>query len=518
MKKILLLLFFIASLGIQVSSQVRYLDEMFTNVTVDTTLTYGVNATILYVPFVGQAVPERLLFDIYTPDGDANRNRPLILYYHTGNFLPFPQNGGTSGTRRDSTVVEICTRLAKMGYVVASVDYRLGWDPTNTSKDIRVFTLINAAYRGVQDAKTCIRYFKRSVVENANPFGIDTGRITIWGQGTGGYVVLNTSALDDYNKIPTASDGKFLISVPPIILPMVLEGVNGNLEGTSFGIVPSELAPLLRLPAGDTLCYPNHIGYNSDFQFGVNMGGAIGDSAWLDRGHVPLVSMHSLNDAFAPCAEGLVLVPVTPPLEVVKVQGSCIIQAMNEEFGNNNIFSLQAKLFNDPYSIAARKFNGGLEGFFPLSLTSPFDSSPWDYWSPNNPNHARGLQTNPTMSKERASRYIDTLIGFVAPRACLALGLNCDLSRYTGVTNVDPASVGLQISPNPAIDGIHVSTSVDFPIISAQLLDINGKKLRSFENIHNNSLDIQREGLISGFYLVRLSFEKGESFVKVIFK
>lgn len=48
-----------------------------------------------------------------------------------------------------------------MGYVVASVDYRLGWDPVNTSKDIRVFSLINAAYRGVQDASTCIRFSKR---------------------------------------------------------------------------------------------------------------------------------------------------------------------------------------------------------------------------------------------------------------------------------------------------------------------------------------------------------------------
>lgn len=456
--------------------------------------------------------------DIYSPEGDSKAERPLILYYHTGNFLPYPQNGGTSGTRRDSTCVEICTRLAKMGYVVASVDYRLGWDPVNTSKDIRVFSLINAAYRGVQDASTCIRFFKKDVTENGNRFGIDTARISVWGQGTGGYVAANLGALDSYSKIPTASDGKFLISTPVGILPMVIEGINGNLNATSAGIVPPGFGALLGVPDGDTLCYPNHIGYSSSFQLGVNMGGAVGDSAWIDPGQPPVISMQSITDPFAPYKEGLVVVPVTPPLEVVKVQGSYIIQLLNTAYGNNNSFNAASKFFNDPYTLAANALNDGLDGLYPLVRESAFDSSPWDFWSSSNINNARGLQTNPDMSREKASRFIDTLLNYAAPRACLALGLNCDLSRFTGTTTLDPSSVGLEVAPNPAEEQFNVNTHIDFQMRSAYLMDINGRVVKTFSKINSNHLTIHRNELNSGIYLLKLSFDKGESFSKIVLK
>ncbi len=520
MKKSLLLSFLLCNLILLNAQNQRYLDQVFNEVKVDTNIVYGVNATILTVadPRFKQAMPQPLMMDIYSPVGDPQSVRPLILYYHTGNFLPYPQNGSVSGTRRDSTCVEICTQLAKMGYVVASVDYRLGWDPVNTNKDIRVYTLINAAYRGVQDGHTCIRFFKKDVTEFGNRFGVDTSRITIWGQGTGGYVAANLGALDSYAKIPTASDGKFLINTPVGILPMVIEAINGNLKGTSVGIVPPGFGALLGVPDGDTLCYPNHLGYDSGFQLGVNMGGAVGDSAWIDPNQPPVISMHCTTDPFAPYKEGLVLVPVQPPLEVVKVQGSYLIQALNTEYGNNSVFSSKSKLFNDPYTLAANQLNDGLDGLFPLVRESAYDSSPWDFWDPaTNINHARGLQTNPDMSKAKALRFIDTLINYVKPRACLALGLNCDLSRYTGTTNLDPAAVGLNVVPNPAQEQIVVKTDAAFPILDVQILDLNGRVYQTLSKLNTNSLIIQRNQLKSGIYFLKLKFEKGESFTKVVF-
>jgi hypothetical protein len=518
MKKILLLLivssFWIAS----VSGQERYLDQKFSEYDVQTNVMYGVNATILLVPQFGQAIPQPLLMDIYTPKGDTETERPLILYFHTGNFLPHPQNGSVSGTIRDSTCVEICSRLAKMGYVVASVDYRLGWAPTNPSKDIRVFSLINAAYRGVQDANTCIRFFKRDFVEFGNRFGIDTSKITLWGQGTGGYVAANCSAIDAYGKIPSASNGKFLISTPVGILPMVIESINGDIYGTSVGVVPPGFGQLLGVPDGDTLCYPNHIGYSSEYHLGVNMGGAVGDSAWIDPGHAPIISMHATTDKNAPYKEGLVNVPIVPPLEVVIVQGSYIIQQLSNDFGNNAVFADPARLFNDPYTLAANKLNDGYEGLYPLVRENADDSAPWEFWSPSNPNHARGLLTNPDMSKEKALRFIDTLINYAAPRACLALNLGCNLSRYTGTNNLDPASVGLEIVPNPAQEVVQIKTFTDYPILSAQIMDINGRSFRSIDKINSNQLTINRSNLTSGLYVIKLRFENGEAFSKIVFK
>jgi hypothetical protein len=521
MKKNLLLFFTCLLAFIKTNAQERYLDRVFPSVKVQSGMTYGVNATVLLIPFYHEAIPQPLLFDLYTPEGDTKTDRPLIIYFHSGNFLPFPQNQSVSGTRTDSTVVEMCTRLAQMGYVVASADYRLGWDPTNTVKAVRTSGIINAAYRGVQDANTCIRYFKKSFAENGNIYGIDTSKITLWGQGTGGYVAMNCSALDTYNKIPSASNGKFLLTIPPsTIVPMILPNTNGDIEGKTFGVVPpgSGLGALWGVPDGDTLCYPNHTTYSSNFQLGVNMGGAIGDSAWIDPGQKPLISFQTTNDPFAPYKNGIVVVPVTPPLEVVEVQGSYIVQQLSNAYGNNDAYSTTSKNFTDVYSKAANNLNDGYEGLYPILRANPYDSSPWDFWASSNPNDTTGRKTNPDMSPEKARLFMDTIIAYAAPRACLALGLNCDLGRYTGTKNLDPASVGLEITPNPAQDNIHISTYSDFPILSAHIMDINGRCYKSVEKVNSNQLTINRTNLNSGMYIVRLRFEKGEAYSKVIFK
>ena len=65
MKRIFTLLFFIAFIISTSTAQQRYIDEVFENVTVTPDVEYGVNATVLFVPSVGEAVPQRLLMDIY---------------------------------------------------------------------------------------------------------------------------------------------------------------------------------------------------------------------------------------------------------------------------------------------------------------------------------------------------------------------------------------------------------------------------------------------------------------------
>ncbi len=520
MKQILLVILSITFIGYSFAQSDRYIDRIFPEISVDQNVTYGVNATVLFVLRDSQAIPQPLRMDVYTPNGDVEALRPLVLVFHSGNFLPYPQNGSVSGTMRDSSVVDICRKLASMGYVAASVDYRLGWDPTNPSKDIRVFTLINAAYRGIQDARTCIRFFKRDVAENGNTWKVDTSRITLFGLGTGGYIAANCGALDRYIKIPTASDGKFLIDPGTgTPLPMVLEGVNGNIYGTSVGIVPPPLAPLLRLPPGDTLCYPNHVGYSSDFQLGVNLGGAIADTAWIDPNQVAVISVHNPQDRFAPYKEGLVLVPVTPPLEVVKVQGSYLIQLVNSALGNNKYESV-SKNFNDPISLTTRLNNDGLDGLFPIITQNPFDSSPWDYWDPaTNLNHANGIRTNPDMTAEKGQRYIDSILAFFAPRACVALNLNCNLSRFISNTkNFKNEDVGLRIVPVPANDRVTISVAPNLTINHAVVYDANGKVVYQINGNNANAVNVNRGNLENGFYYTTLQLSNGRKVgAKIIF-
>ncbi len=521
MKRFLLLfsLMCIIANAILAQSKVRYIDPVFDSYSVQRDVTYGVNATLLLLSIAKEAVAQPLNMDIYTPDGDAETARPLVMVYHTGNFLPYPQNGSTSGTIRDSSVVDICRKLAKMGYVAASVDYRLGWDPTNTSKDLRVFTLINAAYRGIQDARTCIRFFKKDVSINGNTWKIDTSKMTIFGLGTGGYLAANAGALDNYIKIPTASNGKFLIDPGTGPIPMIIESVNGDIHGTSVGIVPPQLAPVLKLPAGDTLCYPNHIGYSSNFQLGVNLGGAIADTAWIDANQVPVISVHNPQDRFAPYKEGIVNVPVSPPLEVVTVQGSYLIQLVNTALGNNG-YETESRKFNDPVSLNCRKSNDGLDGLFPINTLNPFDSSPWDYWDPvTNVNHANGIRTNPDMTTEKGQRYIDSILTFFAPRACVALKLNCDLSKYYTAT-IDPKvnQTELVVVPVPAHDFVGVGVSSENVIKTAILYDANGKSVLTQNGNETNIMQINRNNLDNGIYIVKLRLNNGKQICgKVVF-
>ena len=171
-----------------------------------------------------------------------------------------------------------------MGYVAASVDYRLGWEPNCPTQEGRVNTLINAAYRGVQDARTAIRYFKA----NAETFGIDSNKIMIFGQGTGGYITLATASLDKYSEVLTTTSGvgKFVGSngLPMLSKKVPLPGggvlyINGDIEGKVLGIVPPNADGTFNPgppPTGDTLCFPNHVNHTSEFALAVKHGRSFG--------------------------------------------------------------------------------------------------------------------------------------------------------------------------------------------------------------------------------------------------
>ena len=64
---------------------------------------------------------ENLHFDLYQPKSDTTNNRPLVIVVHGGAFV--------SGSKDDQTqpIVGYCDSLAARGYVVASIDYRIGF-------------------------------------------------------------------------------------------------------------------------------------------------------------------------------------------------------------------------------------------------------------------------------------------------------------------------------------------------------------------------------------------------------
>ena len=56
-----------------------------------------------------------LKMDVYQPDQtvDTETARPVFVFVHAGNALPPPLNGSPTGTRTDSSAVEVCKRMAR---------------------------------------------------------------------------------------------------------------------------------------------------------------------------------------------------------------------------------------------------------------------------------------------------------------------------------------------------------------------------------------------------------------------
>ncbi len=541
MRKNFTLMTLLAFCVFAMQAQVRYVDEIFDDVEVNSGVVYGVNATLLFLPVVGEAIPQALEMDIYTPAGDTETDRPVVLLFHTGNFLPNVTNGQISGTRTDSSAVEICTQLARRGYVAASADYRLGWNPLAATQPERALGLIQAAYRGVQDGRTAIRYMRRTVEEEGNPYGINPDKVALWGNGTGGYLVLGTATLDDYNEIVTTTNGpgKFLLDldgdgVPET--PMIVPFYHGDINGLDLTVAPDGA---FGFPAGDTTNYVNHAGYDNDFQLSINVGGALGDVSWIDENTPPTISIQSPFDIFAPYDDAVLIVPTTGD-PIVQVQGAQQIGAAQTALGNNDVWAdgvFDDAITQEAIDNSATAGHDYYEGVYPF--INPPNSNMLDegvvieWWDPSAlsppilpdfPNgvpwnmlphpsggtfHDQGLALNEGMSADKARANIEKIMGYVLPRACFALDLPCQTEYMLGDATEDLLDNSLvSITPNPVSELMQINSD-NGPIQSIQIYNMNGQLVEQFKNLNQESIAIPRTGITSGMYIVKLEFDNG---------
>ena len=526
-------------------AQTRYVDEVFDDVEETTDIIYGVNATLLFLPVFGEAIPEPLYMDMYSPAGDDATDRPVVLVFHTGNFLPAITNAQIAGTRKDSSAVEICRQLARRGFVACSVDYRLGWNPLAETQPIRALGLIQAAYRGLQDGRNAVRYMKA----NAADYGIDTEKIVLWGNGTGGYLVLGTAALDEYTEIVTTTNGpgKFLLDadgdgVPET--PMVVPQYHGDIEGKVLTVAPDGA---FGTPPGDTTNYVNFPDESSDYALTVNVGGALGDISWLDENTGPIISVQSPFDMFAPYDDAVLIVPTTGD-PIVQVQGGLAISRRQNELGNNDSFA--NGVFDDAITqtaiensaTAGHDYYEGLLPFIrPANGLGLDEGVVINWWDPNGlvtflsdmgpvtapinmiPHplggtfHDQGLILNEGMSAEKARANIADIMDYVIPRTCLALALpECDY-LFTGTEDVLEDDSFLTISPNPVSDKMTIESTSEL-IQSVEVYNTNGQLVFKNSNVNARTITVDRVSIGTGMFVVKTAFENGVSARKVMVK
>ncbi len=541
-KHFLLILTVMMMSSVAINAQnVRYIDSVITSVTVDSNVVYATNYTIanIILQQTTRTTRQNLTANVHRPTTDTETKRPLVIMFHSGNFLPQVASRGYSGRKEDSVVSTLCRQFAHRGYVAASATYRVGWNPVDPNQDNRTSLLINASYKGLQDARTAVRFFKR----NATQYGIDTTKIMLLGVGTGGYVVLGAAALNDYNQILTAKfpANKFINSTTGF--PMVIERlappagyVAGDIEGKQLGTVPSIGGPVP--PVGDTLNLPNHIANTSDFAMCVNLGGAVGDLTWIDGARaatatvparaatVPTLTFHVPYDQFAPYTSLTLRVATGPgtSLPVVEVQGGLLVQRRMDSLGLNDVFKKPILAKYNPYKTLfetrAKAFDGSnatSTGLFPMLGDTISDSSPWDYVGPNDPFASAIFNGAPRASRTRALRYIDTVMTVILPRACIALKLPCAGTVTSTEDLLQSSTTKLFASPNPARTAITFESEVVNPMQSIQLFDLAGRQVMQVKvNSHNYTMP--RNGLPAGMYVAKVKFEGGILTKKIVFE
>lgn len=228
----------------------RYYNSIFPNSITNeglTTVQYGEA-----VEYNGVDTP--LLVDIYQPIGDNFAHRPLIIYAFGGSFV--------SGIRQSPDIVTMALYLSARGYVVASIDYRLG-SAGGTGNDTDMFA---ALIRGEQDMKASVRYFYKDA-QTVDQFRIDTNQIFIAGVSAGAFIALDYAymKLDTFSKTPPG------FAAPTVI---ALGGVDGN---------------------------SGNPGYSQKVKGVIDLSGAIGDTVWIMPGDPMLVGEHGTNDSLVTC-------------------------------------------------------------------------------------------------------------------------------------------------------------------------------------------------------------------------
>lgn len=524
-KSTVFILFFLFLLGVNHSVAQRFLTEIFTDNQIirHNNIKFGENYDFFTNPN-GVLVDQKM--SVYEPDQnvDTLSKRPVVVYIHTGNFLPPILNGSPNGSINDSSAVTICRQFAKRGFVVLAPSYRLGWLPTSLDAEVRRSTLLQAVYRGIQDIKATVRFIRRNAAENGNTYKIDPDRIILYGEGTGGYIALAYNTLDNYMKL----------LIPKFInqntqQPYVDTLISGNIEGF-----------------GGSKNVDNHPGYSSKVNMIINAGGALADTTWMSSGQAPVVSFQCVRDPFAPYGTGIVIVPTTNE-PVVEVSGAGVFQRINDQLGNNCAFDTVT--FTDPYSLRAQSLYdqvvdymdapytiniGRGSGLFPIlrplaAQRLHNEASPWQFWDSvalaalgqqaiNA--HLNSKQSNPDMSKAKALAYIDTIMGFALPRVYRVLNLgNLNEPVYdcnaASARNLKKSQLKLSLYPNPAVSSLHIELKdAASHIKEIRILDVTGRTILSEKPTELTRHIVNLSAIQEGIYFATVELDNGEQIAR----
>jgi hypothetical protein len=184
----------------------RYREEVFSTVNITNNIPFSTNIQTAEVTLEiagnkirtneSNLVTTTLRMDIYRPGNfvpawgggpDTLTKKPVIVLCFGGGFV--------TGSRTAWDMVALSNAFAKRGFVVGTIDYRLGMNIFDSDLATR------AVYRGIQDGRSAVRYFKA----NAAALGIDTSHVYIAGYSAGAFIAYHNAFLDRESERPAST-------------------------------------------------------------------------------------------------------------------------------------------------------------------------------------------------------------------------------------------------------------------------------------------------------------------------
>jgi pimeloyl-ACP methyl ester carboxylesterase len=241
----------------------RYQKEVFDNIEVKTDILYGKAygywtrspySDDPYIVTLGKGLIKTfkdhelldLKLDLYLPGTDLLKKRPVVMLIHGGAFY--------IGSKESIVEQTLATALAKRGYFVASIDYRLGFK--TAPADIE-----RSGYRAIQDAHAALRF----LAHHADGMGIDPNQVYVGGTSAGGVASLNVAFMDNDER-------------PKRIVESEKKGLVSKIEESG-----NKFAETFTIKAV------------------ANMWGAVSDLNIIDADEkIPVLSIHGTNDDIVP--------------------------------------------------------------------------------------------------------------------------------------------------------------------------------------------------------------------------
>ncbi len=149
---------------------------------------------------------EALFLDIYKPQGDPNCLRPVMILAHGGAWV--------TDSKDNASMKFMSMELAKRGWVVANIDYRLGMNNTDEYETTDLCLSVTAPcafisdsmeveranFRAMQDAKGVVRFMKSRHLMDST----DINNVYMAGESAGGFIALSAGFTNVESKKPAS--------------------------------------------------------------------------------------------------------------------------------------------------------------------------------------------------------------------------------------------------------------------------------------------------------------------------